>query len=227
MFGWFKKKQQSLPAPQVVEIKAEPLPQAHERIVHVGFVVGHDKKAQGAVMVGASELTEYQYNKEIANKILEIATKDYPTLKVSIIFRDGVGIAGAYQKAKELLCDCVIELHFNASEGKKATGTETLCTPDANDVEFAHIIHKQLCQVFGRDGNSRGVVVIGKSVRGAPNVYAFPDGVNCLVEPFFGDSEAKLGIEKEGDYANALLQAVMSWAVKHDLLKPTSLGPKG
>lgn len=222
MFGFFKRKAPALPTPEIKSITPEPLPQPHERVVHVGFIVGHDKRDGGAVMGGSSKLSEYDYNKALSNKILSLASERFPKLKVSIIFRDGVGIAGAYQKAKEIMCDCVIELHFNASEGKKATGTVTLCTPDHNDMEFAHIIHRHICQAFARTGDSMGVVVVGRAVRGAANVYAFKDGVNCLVEPFFGDSEADLGQAKEGEYANALLQGVMSWAHKMDLLKPTS-----
>lgn len=220
MFGWFKKK--SLPAPEIKPIEAVPLPKPHERIVHVGIIVGHDKKDQGAVMDHPSKLSEYAYHKELANKILAVAEEKFPKLIVSVIFRDEIGIHGAYQKAKEKMCDCVIELHFNATEGHKATGTLTLCTPDANDVEFAHIMHKQLCKAFNRIGDSLGVNVVGKSTRGAPNVYAFPDGVNCLVEPFFGDSEAELGITKQGAYGEAILEGVMLWAIQHDLLSPSA-----
>ena len=223
MFGIFKRKPkaQTLPAPEISTVtveKNELLPRPYERVVHAAFIVGHDRKDQGAVLDHTTKLTEYEYNKQIAEKLINLAVAKYPKLKVSIIFRDNLGIQGAYKRAKEMACDCVIELHFNASEGKKATGTVTLCTPDRNDLDFAHIIHKQICQAFDRVGNSRGVTVIGRSVRGAANIYAFPDGVNCLVEPFFGDTEAVLGIHKEDDYAKALLDGVMLWAQKVDLL---------
>mgnify|MGYP003402416605 FL=1 len=151
--------------------------------------------------------------------MISLAAKDYPRIKLSVITRDKQGILGSYKHAQEIGCDCVIELHFNASMNHKATGSETLCTPDPMDVEFSHIIHKKICDVFGRGGDSRGVVAIGRSVRGAPNIYAFQEGPNCLVEPFFGDSEDKLGKEKITQYAQGLLDAVSLWARKLDLIK--------
>ncbi len=221
MFGWFKSKQPAIAAPSIV-IKSEPLPQTKDQFIHLGIVVGHDKKEQGAVMDHQTKMTEYLFNKGLANKILAIADQQFPKLKVSVILRDGQGIHGAYQEAKNKNCDAVIELHFNASANKQAKGTVTLCTPDLNDVEFAHVIHSQICKVFNRAGESMGVVVVGKSVRGAPNVYAFPEGVNCLLEPFFGDTEAADGIAKEEECAKAILQAVMTWGMKKDLIKTTS-----
>lgn len=222
MFGIFKRKPktEALPSPEgQKEIAAEPLPQAHERVVHVGFIVGHSKKDQGAVMGGRSGMTEYEYNRQLSQKLINMASQSFPKLKVSVFYRDNLGISAVYARAKEMLCDAVIELHFNASEGKKATGTETLCTPDTDDVEFSHIIHKQICDVFNRVGDSRGVVVVGRSTRGAANVYAFDKGVNCLIEPFFGDSEAELGIQKMEPLAVSLLNGVMTWAHKKGLLK--------
>jgi hypothetical protein len=39
-----------------------------------------------------------------------------------------------------------------------------------------------------------------------------------LVEPFFGDSEAELGLSKVDEYAESLLSAVTQWALKMDLI---------
>ncbi len=196
------------------EIPDQDLPRSSERFVHLGLIVGHTEKAQGASM--QSGMTEYQYAKKVAEEMVKLLDK-YPQVKVSTILRDGIGIHGAYKHAREIGCDCVIEVHFNAYDNK-AKGTSTLCTPDTNDVDFAYEVHRGMCDVFLRDGDSRGVQVIGRSVRGAANVYAFPEGVNCLIEPFFGDSEAELGLEKMKDMANSLMSSVARWGRKLDLI---------
>jgi N-acetylmuramoyl-L-alanine amidase len=198
-------------------IHPERLPSLGDQKVHLGIIVGHEKAAQGATMPGG--LTEYQYNSLVAEELERVA-KDYPWLTVTTIKRDGIGIWGAYQAAKTANCDAVIELHFNAFD-EVSEGTETLCTADSDDIDFAHYVHRAMCEVFGRSGESRGVVVIGKTSRGGANVYAFPDGVNCLVEPFFGDNakEAALGNDKREAYAKALLLATVIWAKRRGLIK--------
>lgn len=188
----------------------------------LGVVVGHEKKAPGAKMAAPYNLHEYPFNTEIARLMHEYALKRYGGMvKVDIFFRDGVGIWGAYQNAIKGLCDCVIELHFNAFNGK-AFGTETMCSPDSNDVQFAHIVQKAMVQLYKREGKGdRGVLTISKSARGGGNVHSFPGGVNCLVEPFFGDNptEAKMGMELKKEYAACLVDAAVQWARKVDLIK--------
>lgn len=187
-----------------------------EKIVKLAIIVGHEKSAQGAKMAPPYGLTEYAYNTTIANKMKDLAPAH---IKPVIIFRDNIGISGTYRKAAELGCDCAIELHFNAFN-KKASGSETLCTQNINDSDFAHIVHKKMCEAFGRAGSSRGVKTIARSARAGGNVHGFPEGANCLVEPAFGDNpeEAKLLIEKQDAYAAALIQAVDIWARNIDLV---------
>jgi hypothetical protein len=140
-------------------------------------------------------------------------------IDVVVIYRDGVGISGAYKKAIDADCDCVIELHFNAFNAK-ATGTLTLCTTEPKDIEFATLIQEAMCAVFGRSSFSRGLSKLARGARGGQNVHSFPVGPNCLVEPFFGDvlSEEKLAIEKQRDYAAALVHAVRRWARSKELI---------
>ena len=162
--------------------------------------------------------TEYDYNTEVA-RLMEAAARKLGSIQTVICLRDGVGISGAYRKAIEAGADAVIELHFNAFNGA-ASGTETLCTSDLTDVEFAHIIHGAICKVFSRGGSSRGVKAISRSGRGGQNLHAFPAGVNCLVEPGFGDhrDDAAMLIERREAYAEALIAAVNLWAIKKDLI---------
>lgn len=188
--------------------KQEPLPVPQNRVVHLGIIVGHTKKAPGAV--SNTGMTEYDYNNKVASLIKKLSN-EIPQIRVSVFYRDIIGIAGAYDLAEENKCDAVIELHFNAFN-KKATGTVTLCTTDQQDIEFSNIIHTQMCTVFKRSGSSQASA-IGRSNRGAQNVYSFPGGVNCIVEPFFGDSEGELGEELMDEYARCLLEGVFTWAV--------------
>lgn len=187
-----------------------------QRFVKLGLIVGHTDKNPGATSILG--VTEYDYNSEIAALASKYAN-DKKEIKVIVIKRDEVGIAGAYHAAEKAGCDAVIELHFNDYTGE-ASGSETLCSPDLTDVEFAHEIHAGMCEAFGRSGMSRGVKVIPRSGRGAENIYSFPNGVNCLVEPFFGDNakDWELAGDKKEAYAHALIESVILWAKKNDFI---------
>lgn len=180
------------------------------------LIVGHEKKAPGAdFALGGSE---YQYNSDIAKRAKEYAARKYPNLKVEIVFRDGVGISGAYRKAKALKADACIELHFNAFNGQ-AQGTETLCSVEHEDRKFAEYVHNKICEVFERAGKSRGVKALSRSARGGQSIYSMPGSANCLVEPFFGDNkaEAKMADERRIPYAVALLEGAVEWLKHHAL----------
>lgn len=180
-------------------------------------VVGHEKKAPGAdFALGGSE---YQYNSDIAARMKQYAELKYPNLRVEIIFRDGVGIAGAYRKALTFKPDACIELHFNAFNGS-AHGSETLCSVDAVDRQFAAIIQDKICGVFSRTGQSRGVKVLSRSGRGGQSVYSLPGSANALVEPFFGDNkdEAKMADQRRVEYSTALVDGVILWCKTHGMV---------
>jgi N-acetylmuramoyl-L-alanine amidase len=203
--AWFsakpsQPKQQERETPSPVEIPK----------IKIGLIVGHEKSAPGADMVDG--VTEYKWNSEVAILSAEYAATQQNVI-VEIIKRDGIGISGAYRKADDLKCDCVIELHFN-SFNSRASGTETLCSMDKQDVEFATKVHQKICEVFARNGTSRGVKPLPRSARGGQSIYSFPNGVNCLVEPFFGDNEADCIIAQNTKYAYAkcLVDACVMWA---------------
>jgi N-acetylmuramoyl-L-alanine amidase len=219
--------------PNVVMVDAPPtvfpepegdieLPQMGESgIVKLGIVVGHTRKAKGARMAAPYNFSEYDWNSDLAKMMQDYAKKMYSDVKTHIIFRDLGGISGAYAEARAERCDCVIELHFNGFNGQ-AAGTSTLTTPAADDQEFAHIIQKAMVALYGRVGKfDRGVKSLSKADRGGGNVHSFPGGANCLIEPFFGDNpaEAKMGIEKKAALAKCLVDAVVLWAKKKDLIR--------
>ncbi len=227
MFKWLK----NIFSPKVSEVShgsyklPEPLDGGRELPeesftgkLKLGVIVGHTKAHEGARMSEPFGLYEYSYNSLVAKAMKDCAPHN---VEVEIILRDGKGITKSYDEARAKLCDCVIELHFNAANGQ-ARGTETLCTPDMSDSEFAHIIHKGVAKLFERIGKlDRGVKTISKSARGGINVHSFPGGVNCLVEPFFGDNaeDAKMGMDNRVRYARCLVDAVVLWGKKVDLLK--------
>ena len=177
--------------------------------IKLGIVVGHTKDASGAEMVKPYCVSEYVYNTEIASLIKQYA-ESRPDQKVTceIIFRDGIGISGAYEKAVKLKCDCVVELHFNANDSQ-TTGTEVLCSYDQKDIDFASYFQKNICKQFNRNGYSRGIKRLSRGDRGALSCYSF-DGPNCLVEPAFGDveSESKMLMSMKKDYAISLFMSV-------------------
>lgn len=215
--NWLKKlfgSQKSLPARE--------LPDHDDKGgLVLALIVGHDAKDQGAIMHESRE-SEYQYNSKLAEMVKELAQKHWPLISVGVVYRDKVGLTGAYKLANEKFqADLAIELHFNAADGK-AKGTTTLCTPDLNDVEFAHCVQKEMARVFMRKQNEdRGVRTISRTARGGENVHSFPGGSNCLVEPFFGDNpeDAAAGRSLMRPYAEGLLKAVELYGRKIDLIK--------
>lgn len=185
-------------------------PEEDEKLVHLAVVVGHTKKKGGAYFAGHEFKNEYEYNSLLAENMKDNA-KEFG-IKVDVLFRDGIGIPGAYERVRALKPDCCIELHFNAYNGS-VRGTETLCTPDINDKRFANIVQEEMCSVFKREGMSRGVKPISRSARGGGNVHGAPGIANCLVEPFFGDNkkECELAVSEFGKYSRGLLNACRKW----------------
>lgn len=195
------------------ELDGQTLALSNEPFV-LAVIVGHEKKAPGATMHRSQGfMTEYLYNSNIASMMsIYGRTKN---VDVKVIFRDGIGIAGANKKAAAFKPDACIELHFN-SFNAIAHGTETLCSADTRDLSFARIVQAKVCEAFERTGSSRGVKVIPRSARGGGNVHGLPAIANCLVEPFFGDNatEAALAMSKRDVYARCLVDAFLSWISK-------------
>lgn len=198
-------------APEAKPEPANPAMPSPARKISLGIVVGHTKAAQGAVMAAPYKVSEYVYNSEIAKLVQKYAPSG---MEVDILYRDKGGISGAYAEARAEKCDCVIELHFNAANGK-AFGTETLVSSESVDKQFGQIIQDALEPVFGRVNNGKGDrgLIVDPS-RGGASVRAFKGAANCLTEAFFGDnpSEAKMAMERKDEYAKAIISGVLEWA---------------
>ena len=65
----------------------------------IGVIVGHEKKAPGARLSKPWLTHEYYYNSEIAQLMFTEGEK-LANVDVEIFYRDGVGISGAYMKAR-------------------------------------------------------------------------------------------------------------------------------
>lgn len=193
------------------ELETPPAGQL-KSVARLGLIVGHTKRSGGATFALGGN--EYSFNTRVAN-IAKDYSKRFETFDVEVIFRDVVGISGAYKRAKELNCDVVIELHFNAFN-KNVRGTETLTTTHVGDKAFGLEIQKMMCSVFNRGDLSRGLKPIARGDRGGKNVYSY-DGYNCLVEPFFGDNidEARLAEGQINAYARGLVDASQRFCVQY------------
>lgn len=199
----------------------ETLDPDDKKKIKLAIIVGHEKRAGGAdFAISSAYKDEYSYNTAIANLCNTfISSGAYSNIQLKIIFRDGIGISGAYNVAKEWGCDCCIELHYNAYN-TKASGSETLTTVDAQDKLFAQIIHNEICLALSRGGQSRVLKILSRGDRGGGNIYAMPGSANCLVEPFFGDNptEAKLALDRMDQYAKCLLDGCVKWAKSQSIL---------
>jgi N-acetylmuramoyl-L-alanine amidase len=182
--------------------------------VRLALVVGHEKDRPGALLHGGGH--EYQYNSKVAQRAQAFAKEVlFDELEVFVVYRDGIGISGAYEKVADLDPDAVIELHFNAFN-KRVVGTELLYHDDKDkepQVEraFAEHVLSGLYQLFRPNAPKESKVLRGakdlpRGHRGWYNVSRVLDFPSILVEPFFGDtpSDAKLARELLDDYAKEL-----------------------
>ena len=184
----------------------------------IGIIVGHTKRSGGASLNNQAYRNEYEYNSRVAEIAKSYADVNFSkNVTTHIIFRDFVGISGAYRKANQLKCDVVVELHFNAVANNTVTGTETLCTSHVGDKAYARYMQDMQTKVFKRGNDSRGVKVLSRGARGFTNVSSFPLGYNCLVEPFFGSNlkDAKLAIDVQEEYAEGLIEASVNFCKEH------------
>lgn len=199
------------------EVEAKP----KGKKVRIVIMVGHSLKAPGASLHGGGH--EYGYNKKVAMAAAKHAHDVlFDECELFVIFRDGIGRTGAYEKAKELNPDAVIELHFNAFN-KRVVGTELLFDDEGDrdpKLEKAYADHllDAVYKVFrpgaqGKDRALRGVKDLKRGDRGWVNVSRVLDCPSVLIEPFFGDtpSEAQLARQKMNEYAETLVESTVEF----------------
>jgi len=173
--------------------------------IRVAVIVGHEKRKPGAVMsdVGV-EITEYKYNSEVAKTM-----KDYAPsrgLEVSVFFRDGVGRLKVRDQALSFKPEIILELHFDASPNKTATGCTVLTMQKYSKHPFIGSFSSLCVGLFG--GKIRGAKIPAPTENGFSNVQS-PLPL-FLLEPFFGSNEdqAALALKNQKEYALGLLDCL-------------------
>lgn len=181
----------------------------------LAIIVGHTQERQGAAALAPINQNEYPFNKQLAQR-MEIEAADRGIL-AKTLFRDGVGIEGAYRAALAFDPDSIIELHFNSFGNPAVRGTETLYAEvNPNSKRLANIVQDSMVRVFGRSGRAnRGIKLQGPGDRGFTNVTSAPTVPSVLVEPFFGSNpnECQLAMNRTAEYAEGLVDAFIKFAI--------------
>ena len=172
----------------------KPIP----NVTSIGLIIGHTKSDKGAAIYN-NAIQEYDYWKEVASKL--VLDKEF-----AVGFRDNGGVKGACEEIKGKLGhkpDIILELHFNAYNGK-AKGCEAL-----------YIDSKELAEKFCKFMEHKG-----KKNRGAKDVYANGRGIKnmeiaskyadnvILTEMFFADNKDDYITIKD---ATKYLQEFLNW----------------
>jgi len=169
----------------------------------LAVIVGHTLARPGAVAVDPINEHEYSWNTKLAGHMKDYA--DSMGVPLEIFFRDSVGITGAYRRVADYGASAVIELHFNAFEDPRATGTETLWSTPLSE-KLAQDVQQAMVQALGsRDRGAK----LRHTGRGVKSLTELPDTPTVLVEPFFGSNpnDAAAAKQREGTLARALVDA--------------------
>lgn len=169
------------------------------------IVVGHTDRSKGAAGTAPINQREYPWNRDLAERINALCHSRGITSR--IFYRDRIGIRGAYRQVGAWGAAFVVELHFNAFNGR-AHGTETLYDADRNEASkaWAQRLQDGMLSVLGlRD---RKLKELQPGDRGYTSVSAL-NIPSALIEPFFGDnpSDAYVGHTRKDDLAEAIAQA--------------------
>jgi N-acetylmuramoyl-L-alanine amidase len=172
----------------------------------LAVVVGHTRQRPGARAESPIGEQEYFWNSDLAKMMEEQAQSQQMPLKV--FYRDGIGVAGAYQQAQEWGASAVIELHFNSFSTPSATGTETLWVTQPSE-GLGNAVQQAMIGVLGlRDRGAKRPF----QGRGEASLTALPDTPSVLIEPFFGSNpnDCQRAEERKTDLARAIVNAANS-----------------
>lgn len=182
---------------------------------HIAIVVGHTKKAGGAFSKYLGQ-NEYVYNTGLASDMKGVIESLGGTC--SVHFRDQGGVKAAYAAALKTKPICMIELHYNAANGK-ATGAEVLF---ADHYDKAGIKELMLAQVVSASManalriKNRGAKRLAKGVseRGLQNVSQSTNIASILIESGFGDNsqiDAPAMKSRKTELARSIVDGVIKW----------------
>lgn len=185
----------------------------------LAIIIGHKSTAQGADAYMPMKISEWEFN----YKKLWPFIRDHARLRnVDIEVFDKSGMS--YQAAGKMVDvwlggaerKCAIELHFNSAT-PAAFGSETLVeNDDIESKKFAEIIHKRMCECFGRkdkDTGDRGIKKLKSGHRGHYPLLCVKSPV-VLVEPAFAGSnpiEATLLWNRKDSFAKCLVDGAIEY----------------
>lgn len=193
------------------QLNDDQLPKSLERSTGAGvaIVVGHTEKRQGANGVEPIGEPEYPWNNDLAQMVKQRC--DAEGIESRIFYRNVGGINGAYRRVTKWGASCVVELHFNAFNGR-VFGTETLYDEDTNSGSraWASLLQQEMVSLYQRTGSGdRGLKERDPGDRGYRSVSS-ANIPSALIEPFFGDNpdEAVLAEQKKDGLADAITNAI-------------------
>ncbi|MEN0040331.1 MAG: glucosaminidase domain-containing protein [Pseudomonadota bacterium] len=157
-------------------------------LTRVAVVVGHNSKAQGAYAVSPLSTSEFDYNNDIADLMVQYAPEYNCVAKRFNRIASGSyskEIKRVYAEADAWKPTVITELHFNALNST-SHGTETL----VGDFQIAKMIaasaQEEMIETLGL--KDRGVKIRSPSERGGRSLHA-SQNPTILVEPFFGSNK--------------------------------------
>lgn len=184
-----------------------------ERIV---FIVGHTHKFPGASMCEPySYIQEYEYNTVLAG-MLGFLCRDRG-IEHKVIFRDSLGLDGAYRAAEFVNPSAIIELHFNAFQDPAVRGCETLYGNIPKSDKLAEFVHQEIISAFRQGKHDRGIKKRESGERGARNLNNKTGIPTIITEPFFGTNflDAGLALSSIDSLAHAIVDGFLVWTL-HD-----------
>lgn len=194
--------------------------------MRIAIVNGHTAKAAGARAVAPIGKQEYFFNKDLGQRMLK-ACKAL-SVEAKMFYRDDIGIQGAYKNALAYKPDLIIELHFNAFNGK-ASGSEVLYSDQFDlaglkERELAQLVQKEICKALGFKGHQdRGAKDRPRTKREAGwfNLAQTINVASILVEPFFGDNpdDALRAYQHKDELAQCMVDGCLKWFEKYRVKK--------
>lgn len=154
----------------------------------IAVVVGHTSGRDGGAFSPTLNLTEFNYNIQVANELKKLSpqTFDIYTSDIQDYYKRQQSLA---KEINSKSYDLVLELHFN-SFSETSTGVETLYYySNKKAKEWGQIISKEIGDNYKMKlrGNN-GVVAISKKGERGYWFFASHKHLCLLVEPFFGSN---------------------------------------
>jgi len=189
----------------------------------IAIVVGHNAKAPGAYAPAPIDLSEFDFNNQIADEMLRLSRdnlfnlfKGGQRLELFKVNRAphtsySAEIDAAYDRVDAQDADASIELHFNAAT-PSASGTETLSSGSAKSLSLARYVQDAMVKALHRP--DRGIKVLGPADRGGRSLHS-ARATAILVEPFFSTNSVDLAAAQRvgvAGFAKMYMEGLLAYA---------------